>query len=219
MGRTPPMNRCFSRLFNELSIGAVKRVESVLTELSNFGMANAPSCSLRSPVHSLNSIHFHTHGSDPRSLKEHLKLVKISRRRMITLVNIGEIHQCEPNCFKEILLQSNLYAAAASHYGNLNTLQHQLVYLFDNMRISLHSHRSRGTQDPQRTKSNRRMNMQNIPATMLSFIGKKGRNSLVFRFIPEARTWNRQHKSCPLARNARFAERDAGDSQDLRCKE
>ena len=41
------------------------------------------------------------------------------------------------------------------------------------MRISFHSHRVRGTQDSQRTKSNRRMNMQNVLATMVSFIGKK----------------------------------------------
>lgn len=35
------MKRCFSRLFNELSIGAIRRVESILIELSDFGMANA----------------------------------------------------------------------------------------------------------------------------------------------------------------------------------
>lgn len=86
------------------------------------------------------------------------------------------------------------------------------------MRISFHSHRVRGTQDSQRTKSNKRMNMQNVLATMVSCIEKK-RNSLVFRFVPEARTGNRQHKSCPLTRNSCFADRDAGDSQDLRCKE
>jgi len=50
---------------------------------------------------------------------------------MVTLVNIGELHQCEPNCFKELLLRSNLYAAAASHYGYKNTLQQQLVYLLE----------------------------------------------------------------------------------------
>lgn len=86
----------------------------------------------------------------------------------------------------------------------------------DFMRISLHSHRFGEMRNPQRTKTRRRVNMQDILSTLSSFIGRKERFSQVFGFLPETCTGDRQHKPCPLAGNSRFAERDTGDPKDIR---
>lgn len=86
------------------------------------------------------------------------------------------------------------------------------------IRISFHSLQFGGAQNPCSTHTLMRVNMKDIPATMSPFIGKREQNSLVFGFLPETRTRDRQHKPYPLAGNSRFAERDTGDPQDLRRK-